>query len=181
MKKVFLHLAEGFEEVEALAAADILRRGGIDTVLVSVTGNKTVKGGHDIKVEADALFEEVDYGEADMLVLPGGGLGTQNLKAHQGLSEKLLEFNSQKKWLAAICAAPSVLGRLGLLKGKTAVCYPGVEEELEGAVIGIGPVEVSEHIITSRGVGTALEFGLKLVEVLSGSEKALSVRKSILA
>ena len=118
MKKVCVFLADGFEEIEGLTVVDILRRAGIDTETVSVMGRKQINGSHGIIVEADKLFEEADIADADMIVLPGGMPGTLNLKAHEGLKTQILSFDSQGKYIAAICAAPTVLSELGLLKGK---------------------------------------------------------------
>ncbi|MCX7841854.1 MAG: DJ-1/PfpI family protein [Clostridia bacterium] len=180
MKKVLVQMADGFEEIEAIAVIDILRRAGVDTKLVSISDNKTVVGAHDIAVNADLTFSEADFEDCDMIFLPGGGPGTKNLKAHKGLAEKLLQFDSSRKWIAAICAAPTVLGVLGLLEGRRAVCYPGCEEELLGAKPGTSNVEVDGHVITSKGAGTALELGLKLAEILAGPEKANALKKGML-
>ena len=121
---IFIHLAEGFEEIEAITAADVLRRAGLDTRLVSVTGNRAVTGTHGIVLEADMLFEEADYSECNMIVLPGGLPGAYNLRDHQGLEKKIKEFASEGKGIAAICAAPLVLGAHGILEGKKATIYP---------------------------------------------------------
>ena len=169
---VYVHFAEGFEEIEAVAIVDILRRGGVDAPMVSVSGNKVVRGSHDISVLTDLLFEEADYGKCDMIVLPGGGPGTANLLAHQGLAAEILSFAGEKKYLAAICAAPQIFGKLGILMGKKATIYPGLEEKLEGAQVSGDRVVADGNIITSRGVGTAIEFALALVKILKGAEKA---------
>jgi len=179
MAKVAAFLAEGFEEVEALSVIDLLRRAGVEVNLVSVSGNKLVKGAHNIGVEADALFEDMKYDGFDMIFLPGGGPGTKNLKAHKKLAEVILRFNEEKKFIAAICAAPTVLGLLGILKGKRATCYPGCEGELIDAIKTTNAVEEDGHIITSRGVGTAIDLGLKLVSVFKGDKVAEDLAKSI--
>ena len=166
MSRVNVFFATGYEEVEALTVVDLLRRAGIETDMVSVTGEKQVTSSHGVTVMMDKLFEELD-GEADMLVLPGGIPGTPNLKGHAGLCELLKRYNEDGKYIAAICAAPTVFGDLGLLEGKNAVCYPGMEAELTGAKTSEEAVVVDGNIITSRGLGTAIDFGLKLVEILT--------------
>lgn len=179
MSKVCVFLADGFEEIEGLTVVDILRRAGIDTETVSVMGRKEIHGAHDITVMADSLFEETDMAGADMLVLPGGMPGTLNLKAHEGVRNLLLSFDKEKKHIAAICAAPSVLGGLGLLKGREACCYPSFEDQLTGAKVVSEPAVTDGHITTGRGMGTAIPFALELAAVLAGKEKAEEVKKSI--
>ena len=179
MAKVAAFLAEGFEEVEALTVIDLLRRGNVDVTTVSIMGDKLVKGGHDIPVKADALFEDLNYDGFDMLFLPGGGLGTQNLKAHKELAKVILDFDRKGKKLAAICAAPTVYGELGILKGKNATCYPGCESGLLGANYITDSVVEDSHFITSRGVGTAIDMGLKLVSVFKGEEASKALGKAI--
>ena len=120
MKKIFIHLADGFEEVEAITPVDVLRRAGCEVVIVSVTGKKEVRGAHGITVLADRLFEESDYEHADMILLPGGQPGSDNLNRHEGLKKQIIVFHEQDKMIAAICAAPLVLGSAGVLKGKKA-------------------------------------------------------------
>lgn len=178
--KVYVHLADGFEEIEALTVIDVLRRAGIDTRAVSVTGRKEVVGAHQIKVVSDLLFEDADYSEADMMILPGGMPGTVNLDKHEGLKSKILEFRDKGKWLAAICAAPSILGKLGLLGGKTATCYPGFEKFLTGAKTSKNPVEVSGNVITSRGPGTAMYFALEIVRIIKGEGMAQKLKEGMI-
>lgn len=178
MKKLYIFLADGFEEVEGLTVVDIARRAGIEVQMVSITGNKMIKGSHGICISADILFEEQELLDADMLVLPGGA-GTKALMAHEGLKALLLEYSKQNKKLAAICAAPSVLGMCGLLEGKKAVCYPGFEEKLLGAEICYDNVMVEGNIITSRGLGTAIDFSLAIVSVLVNEEAANTLAKGI--
>ncbi len=179
MKKVCLFLGEGFEEVEALTPADLLRRAGAEVTLVSIGAEKKVTGSHGIPVTADCLFTEADFTDADLLVLPGGMPGTLNLKACEPLLALLKEHDAKGKKLAAICAAPTVLGHAGLLKGKHATCYPGCEDGLDGAVCETEPVVVDGSITTSRGVGTAIPFALSLIAQLYGQEKADVIAKSI--
>lgn len=140
--------------------------------MVSISGKQTVTGSHGISVVADILFEKADYSEAEILILPGGQPGSNNLKAHAGLKEKLLEFNKKGQRLAALCAAPLVLGGLEILKGKDAVCYPGYENTLTGANVKEVPAITSGNITTGRGPGAALNFSLELVTLLKGKAAA---------
>lgn len=165
MSKVNMFFATGFEEVEALTVVDILRRAGVAVDMVSVTGSIDVTGSHGITVRMDKLFEELDDSAA-MIVLPGGIPGTPNLKAHAGLVDMIKRFKAAGKYLAAICAAPTVYGELGLLEGKKATCYPGLEEGLIGAIKSTDSVVVDGQFVTSRGLGTAIDFSLKLVSIL---------------
>lgn len=179
MYTIFVHLATGFEEIEALTPIDVLRRAGQNVQTISIMESKLVKSSRGVEVMADLLFSEADYSKADLLVLPGGMPGSKNLDNHKELHQKLLSANQQGKWIAAICAAPMVLGHLGLLKGKTATCFPGMETELTGAHVTTNAVEISGKIITSRGAGTSLHFALSLVEILCGNEKAREIAKSM--
>ena len=169
---IAVFFAEGFEEIEALTVVDLTRRAGIETKMISVTGEKQVTGSHGISVTMDQVLEEVDFNQLEMLVLPGGMPGTLNLKACEPLMEQVKAFEREGKYLAAICAAPTVFGGLGLLKKRKACCYPGMEEQLEAAQVGYEPCIVSDKIITSRGMGTAMDFGLQLVAVFQGEEAA---------
>ena len=179
MKKVCVFLADGFEEIEGLTVVDILRRAGVETETVSVMGTKQIHGAHEILVEADKLFEEADIAGADMLVLPGGMPGTLNLKAHEGLRGQLIGFDKAGKHLAAICAAPSILSELGLLKGKKACAYPSFEEGLDCAEVLKAPKVTDGNITTGRGMGAAIPFALELTAILCGEEKAEEVKASI--
>lgn len=178
MKKVYVFLAEGFEEMEAVTPVDLLRRVNVDAKLVSITGNKAVTGAHGVTYQADLLFEEIDD-DADMLVLPGGMPGTTNLMAHEGLAELLVKQYDAHKWVAAICAAPMVLGALGIVMGRFATIYPGMEEYLVGADLSKEEVCVSGNVITSLAPGTAIPFALKLVEVLVSESYAEHLKKDI--
>lgn len=177
---VQVFLADGFEEIEALSAVDVLRRAGVDVKTVSTMAGRIVRGAHGVAVEADAMFSETEEGGCDMLVLPGGMPGAANLQAHKGLEQRILSFDRAGKWLAAICAAPMVYGGLGLLEGREAICYPGMESNLKGARISEKNVVVDGHFITGRGPGFAAEFALKLTEILAGGEAADSVRAGML-
>lgn len=180
MSKVCIFLAAGFEEIEGLTVVDLLRRAGIDIKMISIGGTLGVTGSHGIYTEADLLFTQLEFEDTDMLVLPGGMPGTLNLGKHEGLQALLKEFHEKEKKIAAICAAPSILGDLGILEGHEATCYPGFEERLTGAKVLTDRVVVSGHITTSRGMGTAIPFALSLIEQLAGKEEAEKIRASII-
>lgn len=180
MKKILVHLAEGFEEIEALTPVDVLRRAGCDVQMVSISGNMLVRSSRNVGVQADILFENANYADADMLVLPGGMPGSKNLDLHEGLKEKLLQADRNGKWIAAICAAPMVLGHLGLLQGKKATCYPGNEKDLIGATSTGKAVEIDDNFITGKGAGSSIKFSLALVEVLLGKEKAQEIKSKMM-
>lgn len=179
MKKVSVLLAEGFEEIEALTVVDLLRRAKVYVDTISITDEYTVRGSHGIPVLTEDLFDEVDFSDSDMIVLPGGLPGTTNLKEHAGVRKIVQGFYDEGKYVAAICAAPTILADLGILKGKRATCYPGVAKEIQGALLTGGAVAKDGGIITSQGVGTAIDFALKLIEVLIDGEKALEIAESI--
>lgn len=179
MKKVAVLLADGFEEIEALTVVDILRRASVYVDTVSITDEYKVRGSHGINVQTEDLFDEVNFVEFDMVVLPGGMPGTTNLDEHPGVKRVLEDYASSGKYIGAICAAPSILGGMGLLKGKRAACYPSFEDKLSGAVISRLPVVQDGNIITSRGMGTAIDFALKLTEILFDREKADELAESI--
>lgn len=179
MTKAYIFLAEGFEEIEALTVADLLRRAGIEAPTVSIQDGKMVKGAHGIQVEADFLFSEIKGTMADALVLPGGMPGTTNLLAYEPLMEMVLGLYSAGAYIAAICAAPSILAELGLLDGKKATSYPGFEEKLTMADYRYDSVVADGQIITSRGLGTAIDFALKIIESLLGKEQAKAIAESI--
>lgn len=177
---VYLFFATGTEELEALGTADIIRRAGIDLQIVSITGARTVVGAHGIRIETDALLEEVDFFDADMLVLPGGMPGATNFAACNDLNERLRDHVYVGRPVAAICAAPLVLGRLGLLDGKRATCYPGFEDELMGATPTGALVEVDGQFITGKGPAAVLEFGYAIVEFLKDKATADALRQGML-
>jgi len=179
MAKAALFLTDGFEETEALATVDILRRGEVGVTTISLTGKDMVNGKHGITVRADALFEKARGEAFDMLVIPGG---TMAYTEHEGLLDMVKRYDAQRKYLAAICAAPAVFGKAGILRGKKAVCYPKIESQLteDGAVIGKDLVETDGHITTSKGVSTTLFFALSLVEILKGKDTAQKVGDAIL-
>jgi protein deglycase len=181
MKKVIaVYLAEGFEEIEAVSIIDILRRADLEVLVISVTEKKEVMGAHQLKIVADLLFDQVNFNEIYMIVLPGGMPGAANLNAHAGLKAIIKQFNSENKLLAAICAAPLVYGNLGILEGKQAVCYPGFEKYLTGAEVLLDPVIESGNVITGRGPAVAIQFALKIVEKVVSAEKAMLLAKQML-
>ena len=180
MKNVYLFLADGFEEIEALATVDVLRRAGVKVTTVSINPTEMVNGAHGIPVVADALFADCSYNEADMLVLPGGMPGAANLDAHEGLRAAISAHAEAGKWLAAICAAPMVYGHMGLLNGKKATCYPGFEGELVGATYTAAPVEKDGNIITGKGPAVVLPFAYALAEALVGEEVVAQVKAGML-
>ena len=176
---IYVFLADGFEETEAITPIDCLRRAGRQVLTVGI-GGKTVKGSHGIPVTADITEEAAALNDAlEMIVLPGGMPGTLNLGASETVQKAIRFCSENGRKLAAICAAPSVFGDLGLLKGHRAVCFPGFEEHLTGAEIGNEPVCVSGNFITSRGAGTAMDFGLKLVAVLESQDAADALAKKM--
>ena len=177
--KVYVFLADGFEEIEAIAAIDIFRRAEIEVTTISVMNEKLVHGAHNIQVLADCLFPEADFSDNDLLYLPGGMPGTRNLDAHEGLKKLILKQNLENKPIAAICAAPSILGKLGLLKGKEAICFPGFEDQLEGAILSKEKIVKSGNFSTAKGAGVAIGFALKLVEELKGKSSAERISASI--
>lgn len=179
MKKVYLFLATGFEEVEALTVVDILRRGGVDCKTVSVTGDYDVTSSHMVIMRADLLFDEADFSDGEMLVMPGGIPGTPNLKAHEGLVKLIRQYKEAGKDLAAVCAAPTIYGEMGLLKGKNATCFPGMEDGLLGANKLTDNVVCDGQFITSRGMGTCIDFGLALLARLTDQDKAQEIGKKI--
>ena len=178
--KAYIFLATGFEEIEAIATADILRRGEVELVTVSITGERTVWGVHQIPVIADILFEDADFSDGDAFILPGGGPGSFMLNDHEALKQLLVCKNAQNKWIAAICAAPLVLGGLGLLEGKRAICYPGMESYIKGAILTDAPVVIDGNIITGKGPGLALNFGLTVLAALQGQAIADKVASDLL-
>lgn len=179
MAKIGVFLATGFEECEALLVVDIARRAGLDLKTVSVTGEKEVTSSHNVTIIADLLLGGVDFKEMDMIVLPGGMPGTKNLEACEPLMEQVEAFYKDGKCISAICAAPSIFGHKGFLKGRNAVSYPEFESHLEGAEVSRNSVEVSEHVTTSRGLGTAIDFGLAIVERYKGKAEADRIAKAI--
>lgn len=170
---IYLFLADGFEEMEALAPVDILRRAGLDVKTVGVTG-KTVTGSHKISVTADMIADSVRYDDMDMVILPGGLPGTNHLEDSKLVKRAVTYCFNNDKYIAAICAAPRILGHMGVLDGKNATCYPGNENALTkgGANFTGESVVVDGKVITGKGAGVAVKFALKIVEVLTSKETA---------
>lgn len=180
MSKVYIFLAQGFEEIECLTVVDLMRRVNIPITTVSISDSLTVSGAHDISVTADALFSNLDFSDADMLILPGGGPGTCNLNAFEPLKTLLKSFYAQGKFIGAICAAPMILGQLGFLNQRKATCYPGFEKHLYGAEHLTNPVIVDGNIITSRGLGTAIDFAGELIALLTDRETSEAVKNEVI-
>lgn len=179
MSKVYLFLADGFETVEALAPVDVMRRAGVEVITVSIMGRVNVLSAQNVPVVADALFEDLCFCDADALVLPGGGMGTDNLSAHEPLRTLLVKANADGKLIAAICAAPMVLGRTALLEGRKATCYPGCESDLFGAEYTAAQVEEDGNIITGCGPGVSFDFGFAIVKRLCGSGVVETLRSQM--
>jgi len=182
MSLVYMFIADGFEEVEGLTSVDLLRRAGIEVKMVSVMGRKNIEGAHGIRLETDLLIEELEGSEslADMMVLPGGMPGTNYLRESAPLADLLKAQYESGRYVAAICAAPSVLAGLSFLKGRRATSYPGCLDGYEVGEYCREPVVTDGHVITSRGVGTAIPFALTLIEKLEGAGKADQIASSIL-
>lgn len=175
---IYVFLAEGFEVTEALAPVDMMRRAKLDVRTVGVTG-KTVTSSHKVTVTADISLDEVKTDNLEAVVLPGGMPGTLNLKANDTVIDIVKYAYKNNCVVGAICAAPSILGYIGILEGKKAVCYPGFESELKGAYIQTHGVVVDGNVITAKGAGVSIEFGLALVKALKGEENANAVKSSI--
>ena len=180
MKTVYLFLATGFEEIEALTIVDMLRRAEIDITTVSISRNLQVEGAHGITVTADCTWVELSTEDADWLILPGGMPGTKHLGECKPLVSLLQRQAAANKNIAAICAAPMVYGKRGLLKGKKATCYPGFDKFLEGAEYTGNMVEVVDNFILGKGPGAAPDFGFAILEKFAGAEKVLEVKKGML-
>ena len=178
MKTAIVFLADGFEECEGLLAVDLLRRAKVNVVTASITEKKTVTSSHGVTLEADALAEEVDFAAGDMVILPGGMPGTARLGESAVVRDQCLAY-ARDKYVAAVCAAPSVLAGLGLLEGKPATCHPNFEDKMAGAVVTREPVAVAGRIITGQGLGAAIPFALEMVKVLAGAEEAQRIAKAI--
>lgn len=180
MSEAVVFFADGLEECEGMIVVDILRRGGVKVTVASISGNLTVHTSHGMTVLADELADNVDFARADMIVLPGGYKGTLNLAASRKVADVARAFASDpKKYIAAICAAPSVLGDLGLLKGHRATCYPGWEDHLQGAQVTHEALTEDGHVITANGLGAAIPFALRLLKILEGKDVSEKIRQGI--
>lgn len=178
MKRAIVFLADGVEECEAMLIVDILRRAKVEVVTASIMGRQDILSSHGIRFQADALAEDVDFGAADLLVLPGGLPGTTYLSESALVRQQCLAF-AKDRCLAAICAAPSVLASLGLLDGKTATCHPAFEPKMGEAILTRQGVAVAGNIITGQGLGAAIPFALFLVQTLLDDKTADEIAQSI--
>ncbi len=176
---LYIFLANGFETVEAMAPIDLCRRAGLDIKTVSITNDKTVISSHNIPVVADITLNEVNFDDAAMLILPGGMPGTTNLEKCDTLINELKKHYNAGKKIAAICAAPKILGALNMLAGKKACIFPGMEDNLIGAIVEYNKVSKDGNIITSRGMGCATDFGAAIVAEFCGQEKADELLKTV--
>ncbi|MBO4550952.1 MAG: DJ-1/PfpI family protein [Bacteroidaceae bacterium] len=177
---IYVFLATGFEDIEAIAPVDIMRRAGLPVQTVSITGNKIVQSAHGVGIMADLLLPDVDFGEAEMLVLPGGLPGSTNLDACQPLTKAIKQHFEEGGAIAAICAAPLVFGHLGLLEGRRATCYPGVDSKLKGATYTAALVEQDGNIITGKGPAAAFEFGYTIVDYFLGEGASMPLRQGMI-
>ena len=178
---IYEFLANGFEDIEALAPVDILRRGGLDVRTVSITGSEFVESAHGVTVRADVTFEEAgDFSDADMLLLPGGMPGAMHLKLHDGVRAAVLAQAQRGGRVGAICAAPMVLGSLGLLQGRKATCYPGFEPLLTGATYTGDLVTVDGNVVTGKGPGASFAYAFTLCELLYGKTTADALREGMI-
>lgn len=177
MAKVYEFIANGFEEVEALAPVDIFRRGGLDVKTVSVTGSEFVESSHGVTIKADLVFENVDnYDDADLLMIPGGMPGSTNLNAHDGVRKALRAQYDKGKLIAAICAAPMVLASIGVLEGKKATCSPGFKKYLTGATYTGALFEHDGNVITGEGPAATLPYAYHLLSLFIGEEKTKALQ-----
>nr|WP_296157657.1 DJ-1 family glyoxalase III [uncultured Blautia sp.] len=178
-KKVYIFLADGFEDIEGLTVVDLMRRAGISIETVSIKEIKTVTTSHKIVMQTDRIFSETDFSDADMLVLPGGMPGTKYLGEYKPLTDLLTDFYNSGKKIAAICAAPTVFASLGFLENRKATAYPSCMDGLKGAERSEEKVVIDGNITTSRGLGTAIDFALSLIEQLLGAKTAEEIAESV--
>ena len=179
MKKAGIFFGKGYEEIEALTVVDLLRRAGIEIECVAIDNNSTVTGSHGITVEMNKAIKDAHFDSYDILICPGGLAGVDNLEACTMLTDKLKEFYDSGKLIAAICAAPRIFGHLGFVEGRKACIYPGMEDELKGAQVVFDKVSHDGNVITSRGMGTSIDFGLEIVATLTDRPTADALGKKI--
>ena len=179
MSKAVLFFADGTEECEALLVADLLRRARVEVIIASAMGRRALVSSHGIHLNADALAEDVDYSDVDMVILPGGIPGTPNLAENKTVTDTCVSFARAGRKVAAICAAPSVLASLGLLEGRNATAHAGFQDKLAGAIVHDEEVVVDGSITTSYGLGGAIPFALELVRQLAGPAEADRIQKAI--
>lgn len=180
MAKVYEFLATGFEDIEALIPLDVMRRAGVDFKTVSITGDLYVESAHGVSIKADMLIEDADLSDADLIMLPGGLPGATNLNAHNGVKKAVVEQNARGKMIGAICAAPMVLGGIGLLQGRRATCYPGFEKYLEGAEYTHELCTVDGNITTGEGPAAALPYAYTLLAALTDKHTADQVAEGMM-
>lgn len=180
MSKVYIFLADGFEDIEGLTVVDLMRRAGITVDTVSIKETREITTSHGIEMKTDRIFKETDFSDAQMLVLPGGMPGTKYLEEYKPLTELLTEVYNKNGKIAAICAAPSIFAKLGFLENRSATSYPSFMDKLNGANTCENPVVVDGNVTTSRGLGTAIPFALCLIAQLAGEDKAAEVAESII-
>lgn len=180
MAQAYIFLAPGYEEVEMLTVVDMVRRAKLDIDMVSITDQREVTSSHNVTIIADRLLAETDFAAAQMLILPGGIPGTPNLRACEPLCEQLKQFAANaEKWVAAVCAAPTVLGELGILDGRKATCYPTFADKIICGEYLEQPVVRDGHVITSRGMGTCIEFAGEIITALKDRETAEQIKTAI--
>ena len=179
MSNLAIFFAAGYEEIEALTVVDLCRRAGLNIDMVATDNEPCVTGSHGICVQMDKGIKDVNFEDVDCIILPGGMPGTKNLEANVSLMEQVDAFAAQGKTIAAICAAPSIFGHRGILKGKQACCYPAFESHLEGAEVNRNSVNICGNVITSRGMGTAIDFALAIISVFAGQDKADELAEGI--
>ena len=180
---IYMFIAEGFEEIEALCPLDIMRRAGLEVTTVGV-GEGEIRGAHGITVKTDmdiASYDSLADKSADMVFLPGGMPGTLNLAQSESVINAIKKALADDSYIAAICAAPSILGDMGILNGKEAICYPGFEQRLTGAKISKSRVVLDGKILTAAGMGAALDMGLKIIEIFCSKEQADKLRRAVIA
>lgn len=179
MAKVAILMADGCEEIEALTVVDLLRRANITIDMVNIHNKDGVNGSHKIKFETDQKIADTDFGDYNGIVLPGGLVGTNNLKSSETVIKAVRDMNESGKLVSAICAAPTVLAHAGIVKGKKAICYPGMEDQLTGAIVTTEEVVKDGNIITSRGMGTAIPFALAIIAYFQSEADANDMAKKI--
>lgn len=179
MSKIGIFMADGCEEIEGLTVVDVVRRAGLEIETISIMGKREVTSSHKVTFLTDTTAEEADFNSLDGIVLPGGMPGTLNLGAHATVVKVIRAFAKEGKLVAAICAAPSVLGENGLLEGHHATCHPGFEDKLQGAITSEDNVVVDANFITSRGMGTAIDFAIEIVKYLDANADIAHIKKGL--
>ena len=181
MSSVVVFMADGMEMCECLITVDIMRRAGIDVTTASVMGRKEIISSHKVEIRADELAENIDFAKVDMIVLPGGRVGTENLAASEVVMKEIRDFADydKGKWIAAICAAPSILAGLGILDGMRATCHPDFEDKMGSAIISGDTVVVNRNLVMGRALGATFDFALMIVKILAGEDAEQRIRQGI--